>query len=68
VLREFNIPTKGVVCTTGQQLYEDFKAKCNEMPHAYLTMVKDDPSQYLSSNTGWKHTRIVEQQDADVHR
>jgi hypothetical protein len=38
VLRESDIPTEGVV-NTRQQLYEDVKATCNEILHAYLTMV-----------------------------
>jgi hypothetical protein len=57
VLREFAIPTKGVV-RTGQQLHEDVKAMCNEIPHAYLTLVKDDPRLVLLHRGSYHPTPI----------
>jgi hypothetical protein len=41
ILDKFEVPTDGII-PTGQQFYEDIKQMCHKMPHAYVSLVKDD--------------------------
>ena len=41
-MREFEIGADPGTTKMGPQLYEDIRRTWNEMPHAYLTMVKDE--------------------------
>ena len=41
IMREFEFGADAGTKKTGPQLYEDIRRTWNEMPHAYLTMVKD---------------------------
>jgi hypothetical protein len=41
-----------------QQLYEDVKQTCNKMPHAYVTLVKDDAHLVLLHQGTYHSTHI----------
>jgi hypothetical protein len=42
VMREFVMSEDGTGTKTGQQLHDDVRATWNDMPHAYVTLVKDE--------------------------
>jgi hypothetical protein len=58
ILQEFEVPTEGIINTTGQQLHEDVRQTCNEMPHTYVTMVNDDPCLVLLHHGTYHSTPI----------
>jgi hypothetical protein len=41
IIQEFAVPVEGIY-KLGQQLYNNVKSTWNEMPHTYVTLVKDD--------------------------
>jgi hypothetical protein len=42
IMREFKVGADPGRTKTSPQLYKDIRRTWNEMPHAYLTMVKDE--------------------------
>jgi hypothetical protein len=57
VIREFAVSEDGS-SKTGQQLHEDIRSTSNDMPHAYVTLVKDESRLVLLHRANYHATPL----------